>query len=563
MSTVIHLFKRDVRRYWALSALSAACSLFGSFSSYLNLEFGMDHQLLAAVLLSAPVLLGFLLCSVVVQSDITVGDRGFWRTRPISPSAIFLSKALFMLAVVVAPLVASDLLLTRVMHAPWRLCAAVATESALLELAVCLAAMVVASATRTLLQALTASFVAFFVLMILMAEMNSFAEVHGFGTLWGADVSMHGPRVAAFELYLALVLLVVLGFQIHSRRPLHAVLMALLGVPLAMLGSGRWPVEFGSMEETHSLPKLECPGELQVRLEPPAEVGPADTIRDPESKRDVSARRISMALSLRNVPHGRIARLDAIASSLRLDDGRQVTMPTLTRENWPAWGWNHQLDSICAELGIPAPAPGRLSLDPAATRIQLLDVPIDAAAPFQEVRSTYTGVLKFSELAFRVATRLPVRYGASVTEPGQAWTFDGTTFANGVARLHLRYLFVTSGLVRGREAMPLARLKLTYGFVLLNRSRGEYALSMGGWGGWDTVFGPLSIIRENAMFHDRFSVEGGGLKGTVDAAWLQDAELLILECAPVGTFEKPVRLDGFVLPRVDAGVPAAVPAFWQ
>jgi len=98
---------------------------------------------------------------------------------------------------------------------------------------------------------------------------------------------------------------------------------------------------------------------------------------------------------------------------------------------------------------------------------------------------------------------------------------------------------------------------------MVNRSRGEYALASNTWGSWEPTTGPLMAVRRFARFGKRFHDDGSPAGDSIDRAWLGGAELVVLAAQPIGTFEKRVALDDFVLPKLPVNKQLERAPFWQ
>ena len=81
MSLVLHILRKDLRHLWALALAGVIFSLLSTLGWYWDL---WPHSSGLATFIGsqiAPMVILFILSVAVVQSDPTVGDRAFWRTR--------------------------------------------------------------------------------------------------------------------------------------------------------------------------------------------------------------------------------------------------------------------------------------------------------------------------------------------------------------------------------------------------------------------------------------------------------------------------------------------------
>jgi hypothetical protein len=109
MNQILHILKKDIRRYWPeiLAALTAT-SLFSWYTvrswhrveTYL--DFGINRYLSGLVTVLLP-LTWWLLAVRVIQGESLVGDRQFWITRPYEWKKLLAEKAVFLLLFVHLP----------------------------------------------------------------------------------------------------------------------------------------------------------------------------------------------------------------------------------------------------------------------------------------------------------------------------------------------------------------------------------------------------------------------------------------------------------------------------
>jgi hypothetical protein len=121
MKQVLHIFQKDVRRYWRESAISVA--LVAAFAWNEMRGWAHENDLLfgTGVFFSSRFLPGLLVVLVpiswwfvivrVIQGESLVGDRQFWITRPYEWKKLLAAKVIFVLAFVSVPLLTADVVL--------------------------------------------------------------------------------------------------------------------------------------------------------------------------------------------------------------------------------------------------------------------------------------------------------------------------------------------------------------------------------------------------------------------------------------------------------------------
>jgi hypothetical protein len=562
MNLPLHIFLKDLRRFWLLTALVVAFVGIEILGSYLNIVGGTSWQLVSGLAQNGPLLVEFILAVAVMQADLTVGDKAFWRTRPIGPASLYAGKLVFFLAALALPTVAADILLAALMNTPFAVAAGIVMETTGKILDVALAAALVASVTRTMIQAVGVTFA---IALVLLFGGPYFSELAMAGNLpmpWGRGLPYPGPSIAAFGLYFGVALLALLAHQVFTLRPVRTMVLLAISIPLALVCAGRWPIEFRSAAQTADGPaRLENSIGVRIMLRPPADVKGGTFIRDAVTHHDVIAYTASMEVSLGEVPLGRIIELDSIRSTLQIADGPALELPAIGKQNWPFWSSVNERAAICRALGIAHPPfPDEKG---ESRRLSLFSITPGQGGPFEARASRYSGVMVFDEIAFHEDSRLAARVGAKSSREGQVWKLEGLEQQDGSTIAELRFLVATTIFVPegpARVGLPWTNRR---GFAMVNRSRGEYALAAATWGSWEPATGPLAVVRRFARFGRRFHDDGSPAGDSIDAAWLSGAELVVLVAQPVGKFEKRVALDDFVLPELPANKQFEQAPFWQ
>jgi hypothetical protein len=558
MSTVIHLLRKDLRHLWALALAGVAFSLISTIGWYWDLWPIAPGMLVLVASQIMPMVILFIASVAVVQSDPTVGDRAFWRTRPVSPGALLAAKALFLLLVFGLPSLLVNLYLAVSMDAPAPVVLGMVTESTGMILVECLIAALAAALTSSLIQA-AALMLATAIALLVVASIGSFPLLF---VPWRMDMPGNAPRVAAVELFGGMAALVLVAHQFLTRRTARTAVLLVVLIPIVLFSGGRWPVSIasGSLEPGEP-PKLQVSSGAQLMLVPPAVTWSEGWAKSPVAGKSVRAHTVAINAAIRSVPEGRIIQVDSITSSIRFPGGAELSPETVGRENWPYWSSQTQAEAICRALGLAAPSPS--AVPEWQPKLRLFTVINQRAVELAGRRGTLTATLKLDERAFRTLVSLPARDGAHWTHDGQMWRVRSITVQKGDAVAWVQHLRATSILITRGTARPDYNLAYKYGFVLLNRSRGEFALSTQRWASPDTPQWNVSMTHREVDFGQRRTVGGAPADGPLDEAWLSGAELVILQSEAVGSFEKQVTLEDFEIPQVEEAPEAERAPYWQ
>jgi hypothetical protein len=333
-------------------------------------------------------------------------------------------------------------------------------------------------------------------------------------------------------------------------------------VPIVIFGASRWPIMLGSPAKQDEFPAALAPSEgVQIMLKPPAENFGFTYVRDPATRRDVPAETVSIEADMGTAPVGRIVQVESISSKLQFGDGSELTFPTTDRSFWPGWSHAKQVASICKELGLEPPPPQTDGLN--SRKLRLFTIASNQARSVSGKPATLSATLKLYELAFHEEMRLPARESVASNHDGQRWELRGINPEDGEVFMTLRHLNATTMFDPSGAATSDRSDGYLRGFVLLNRKLGEYAFTVDRWGSNYSAPGVLNVTDLYFRFKERWHNGGARAVGAIDAAWLGDAELVILVAKPVGTSEKDISLRNFQVPQPPDDTAPQEKPFWQ
>ena len=572
MRTSLHILRKDLRRFWFLSALAFTSVLISTLGVYWNLwhanltsdvwqsafsKFSRD------IAQNAPPLVIFVLVIAVMQADLTVGDRAFWRTRPISRGSLLGAKLLLIFALLIVPSVAANVFLARSVDASAPMALGIVLESTGSILVVALLAALVASVTGTMIQAVGVVLAVCLFLMIGAAGGSAAASSLHIVLPWQLNVAYPGPRIATLGIFGAAALLAAVAHQVLTLRTARTLVLYAVMVLVVVVGAGRWPIMLKSSPPKDEFPTALARSEgIEVMLKPPAQNEYSINVREPFTGRDVPAHVVSIDAAMDSDPQGRIVQVRSIDSKLQFEDGRALALPRIDRPFWPIWSSERQLASICRELGLTPPTlpPGKHY----SRLLRLFAIPDEQARAALGKPARLSSTVTLYEIAFHEQMRMPVRPGAAISHEGQRWEVRSVDISDAVVDVSTRQLIATTIFDPGGVSASERSDGYTRGMVLLNRKLGEYALTVDRWGSGYQPPGVLSVGDLYFRFKDRWRSGGSLVAGAIDDAWLRDAELVILVAKEVGTSEKTLVLDHFEVPQppyVDTSPPEK--PFWQ
>lgn len=559
MSGVLHIMRKDIRHHWALATLGVLFNLYATLGWYWELAPSYSSPMLFVLGQVAPIVILFILSVAIVQSDPTVGDRAFWRTRPISPGSLLSAKVLFLCLVFAVPSLLVNFYLAVEMDAPAPVVLGMVVESTGMILIESLVAALVGSLTASLMQAAAATLAAA-ILTLMVAILDPLPQLFA---PWRMDLPGHAPRMAAIGLYSGAAALLLLAHQFRTQRRVRTVVLLLASVPVVLFAASRWPVSIrsGSLAGGPQADKQISAG-VQVMLVPPAVTWGNGYVSNPATGKQERSHTVSINAAIRSIPAGRIIQIETISSKIRFPDGEELPLESVGKEYWPYWSSYAQATAISRELGFGTPLPGT---DPTKQpRLRLFTVPNSKAVAFAGKRGTLTATLKLYELAFHEVIALPARSGERWARGGQMWKVGRLGFEKGAATVVLQHLRATSILITEGDARPDSRPDgYRYGFALHNKKRGEFALSTSRWVSMDLPQWNISRDGRLVTFGDPWKVGGAPADGPIDESWMADAEVVIMGATPVGWFDKRIVLENFEIPQAEEiSEPLSAP-YWQ
>jgi len=460
----------------------------------------------------------------IVQADLPSDDRAFWRTQPISPTALALGKVMTLaLLLVVVPAIVNAARLA-VVGAP------AAAAAATLQIAVLAGAIVVPVWALALVTRTYATFMVTAATLIALAFLTLGALVYWDSALGGRG-GLYWLRIAARALgndwqareshgwwtAAAMTLGGLAALAIHYRHRRWTITVAQALVLLAI----RLTVPAGA----HGVPAPETLQRLVAGRIGVIGIRPPDQARLDAHRRSPKPFPVPLGVMFTLPPLPRDVTATVITRNNRLI-GRNTVEAT------PAWQWVYIAGRRAALLADAAPT-SEMSVAEGFT--------VDVAA-LATLRNAPFSLRADAEIRFwrdRLAGEQPLRAGSAFEVAGQRVEVLGVEARPPIL------------LVRYTAFPTLARRRSTVHLLVADPQRTRIATSTPGWLGPD---GPLAALVTPA---DRFVGRNwaGRFHVIFDNAgpFAPDERLYVVESRDEGRVHMPLAVDGLRLPSTDEG----------
>ena len=485
----------------------------------------------------------------LVHKDSTIGSTAFWLSRPVSRARLLAGKALFLAVAVILPSLLVEVgLLFLSGVTPHNTLRSVPQILFLTLLAVA-PLMMLASVTRNLARmSLLGTLV--FLGLPLLGFLLLFLLPMG---LWGLPTGIWILGMNAGPLGAPLVLLatavIVIGYQYLTRRAVVSRTLLFSGVCLAILFLGSWSLDWPKTgEETPVDPEILDPAKIGPSIDQSSlslaraqyqahRWGPSSW--GTEEKRVLLRGSIEMG----SLPPGTMAFPHTIHARLRLPSGDTLARHSGTHR--PRWAG---LSSIHQKRDIGQGEPAWLTRLPEDV-VLLFALKESQYERYRGVPLVYSAEVEFIVQRAEAAELRPVK-GVRLDQSSDHTEILSVGRAGSDA-LTIQ-LCETSHRLRGED-------KTEARYFLVNPSRGEALpasigdISLSSPPLLSGIVPMLEVRRTRLDFHR----PPDGVE--MDAAWLEEAELVRLETSNLGSFYKSIRMEALVLDQL--GPPSATPPF--
>ena len=465
-----------------------------------------------------------LVAIALVQADRLVGTTSFWLTRPIGRSTLLASKVIVAVVFLVLVPLALDAIVffaSGVMPpALWR----VAAERLGYQLVYLLPVMAIAALTPNIARFILACAVGVLAFVVFATTVN----------LRAVPGRPPGAVLAGGFASLALMAIACLGVIVHqylTRRTRRSSFVAVAGIAgmLGVYATWPWPMDTSP------------PPAVDVRLFDPASVTllvGADQLRLQEF---TATSLLQADATLQDVPAGFQVRQACVRTTLRFTDGTLVRSDDRSRFA-QSIGGGRRADMLRRALGPVRVVYSRPALPAPSSSLDLLRVDARTLKDHGHQVATCKADIVLGVWTDRVVAQVPARSGVRFGYGGfwQGDIVDVRLDQNGVT-------------MRTRESGMLRRsddVGSRY-YVLLNRSRGEAIVGRATqtfvfWPTYPQVpsVGTLDVRHANVEFSTSY---GEDRAFAPDQAWLDNATLVIIETALIGTFTRSIDFGDIVL----------------
>lgn len=555
MRLIGHLVRSDVRQFrwlilgWLL-LVTAAAVLTVSRPGFSDVRVYANVSMILGLLWSARQLAMLLIVPLVIQAHPAVGTDAFWMTRPIPPAALFASKALVLVTLLIVVSFAVDVAALLWIQVPLRQALFVATDSAITSGAwtgVLIAGAVVTLNLPRFALLCGAAFLSLMVLftgLLMVARPDDVTETTTL-VVGGSAQALPPPQDPTSALLLLAGItvagLVVAALQYRTRRRLASVPIGVGIIALLVFGLPHWP--FPWLRVPSNLPEwAHDAGRVQLHMPSPAiEMFAMQGWMDGGR----TLRTGSTLVTVSGLEPGWLPRLVLRDASVTLDNGTTLTSRGRGSESSP------QIDG---SPGNPARVVARqalgvgqvlLSAPPTSNLSMTLSLPADAIDPLMPASAVYRGQFAVHLVHWEVAAALPLRSGSVFHDVTYRFAIEQVTRGPG-----------TQLVIRAREWRANSSFDrapaIAYGFYIRDA---QHAHAIAGnasepFGGMDGIsFGlPFTATssHDSSVVHTSFvSFPPYGPQQddeTWDPAWYANAELVIVRMTESGAVPRTLEV---------------------
>ena len=558
MTQLAHLLRSDIRQFrWPLilwSALVAADTILMGARPGLAADVNVYARtgMVAGLLWFALHIAMLLLVPIVVQAHPAVGTDAFWMTRPMRPSAIFMSKLVLLGVTTVLLSCAARLFLMLWNGVPAGEALLVTLDTAIsgtawLALLMAGAAVTLNLPRFALLCGAAVALLALVMTLLIMQSQTRDSEATETLTVMSAHDAlppMDDPTPAVlFTLCAAVAGFALAAVQYRTRRRIVSVPVAVGGLVLAVLAIPHWPVPLLAVRST--LPAwTNQPGALQLRT-----AQSAITIGQPQQWYGGAEgpRMATLDMSVSGIEPGWLAGpVQLLGASLRLDDGRTlvsrrgyqsaVQIEGLSDPPWqPVARHVLGVEQVFGAPNTPHSGTTAFVLSP------------QHIAGLSEVHGRYQGDFAVRLEQWEVVAALPLRAGSTFDDHSYRFTVEAITGGPGIA---------LSG--RGRDWRATSSFdrkpQIAYRYFVRNRQRTRamegyasepYGENYGFTAGLGYSFSPATspyrfALRGVFMAFPMYGQQDQKIDW--DPAWYQNAELVLVRVTERGLVKRTLEI---------------------
>jgi hypothetical protein len=568
MKIALQILRKDFRHLWPAILVALALIFIKTFGwlvgtiSVSNIRIAGTALDLGAI---GEILMGFILGVVLVQSDLTCGDRAFWRTRPISPRSLFGAKVLFLCVALVLPAALSTMCMAISLDSPWRVSAAIGLETGVSFLAGILGAALLASVTRSLVQAVLCLLAVFVAVEAVVALLHSIAPSVNLGLQLDQHEQYSGSRIFTAGLFGCAALAGLLYQHFLARNTARTALLFVLALLAVPQMANRWSIGAFSPEPTPSIAVVAQKPSPDVQIVPQGNSEALGHSTLYIGSVAIPAETVAISAKMAPTLQGHAFEINKSDCTLRFADGEEAALYPPDYWRQPKWSVGNLEDAVCMYLGIPPPSVDKT--EAFWRRLPLFNIGIQQAKAIRGKKGTLVAHFSLNDLMFQEEARLPAHAGSRWSHDGQAWRINSVEAARGgtgETSIGLQFIRAMSMIAPEGPFRPdYDSLTRNHGFVLLNRRLHQYSLGKHIGHGITDAPGMIAVSDTDLSFGQRRDEGGAMVPGGPDDAWLSDSELIILEWRSLGTTQSELTLENFEIPEMTTTPWRSNFVFWE
>ncbi|MEI6560484.1 MAG: hypothetical protein WCO68_00185 [Verrucomicrobiota bacterium] len=542
---ITHLLKKDIRRSRVLLAMwflliVAQFALTGSGANPSDRAMQAAFQMIAVLVPFFQTLLLIVIIPHVVHEEPLVGTTAFWFTRPISPSLLLKSKALFaLLLLVLLPLLTEVIVLAANRVTAHDIALAV-PEIVMGQLVLIISIALIAVMTRNFGRFAIAGagvLIAWVLVMMALQFAKIFLHPETLINAGGDSLSLAKSRGVAGSLLTILAGGAIVAHQYLTRRTARSIAAAVVGVAVVLVVQNYWPVNFLKPAPVDNTRANFDTAAVKIEFASSPSVSDAMSIRGKEAPE----KRVQANIRILGIPSGDVAEVKRVQSKLKLPNGQPLAVKA---SNAGTFNGNPDIDALEAALG----GVSVVNADSQSSSLYAQLFAMDAAAykknEAQELEMSADIELLVSR--YVIAGELPLKKGSRYDRGSEhVVVTDVLNQPNGVdivlQQRKINLLFDRNSLAESSFSNQKSVV-----YLLVNRKRRE-AIQPNSNGNFAVNFASSRLKNEPLRLVFGPDQNRSRLLPEINEQWLADAVLVRLARVPVAEFTRQLTDEKFVM----------------
>jgi hypothetical protein len=428
-----------------------------------------------------------------------------------------------------------------------------------------LGAALLASVTRSLVQAVLCLLAVFVAIGVAVALIHSIAPALNLGLQLDQHEQYSGARIFTAGLFGCGALVGLLYHHFLTRNTTRTALLFVLALLAVPQMANHWSIGAFNAEPPRSNPVAAQKPSPEVQIVPQ---GNADAIGNSSlyiGSIAIPAETVAISAKLGPTLRGHAFEIRQSYCTLRFTDGEEVALYPTDSWRQPIWTVGNLETAVCAYLGVAPPSVDKT--EAFWRRLPLFNVGTQQAKAFRGKKGTLVAHFSLNDLMFQEEARLPAHEGSRWSRDGQAWRINNVDAARGGAgetTIGLQFIRAMSMIApEGPARADFDGRNRVRGFVLLNRRLHQYSLGKHVGNGMHAAPGMIAVSDTDLSFGQRRDEGGAMVSGGPDDAWLGDSELIILDWSSLGTIQSELTLENFEIPEMTTTPWRSNFVFWE